>query len=231
MDIFLITITTFPCSLYTVLLGVVLIYWLIAIFGLVSVDLFNIDADVDADIDVDIDADIDVDVDSDIVVSSSGSALASVLMTFGLSGIPFTIVLSLILIWSWLGSFFGVRYLLPLIPGDSFKTISAIFLIIAVFIVAIIVTAICVRPFKGKFNSKKATTKVSLIGSTCEISSLNVSESYGQAILEDGGAGLILSVRSDIPNEFHKGSKAIIIGYDKNKDVFDIIAENELMKK
>ena len=47
--------------IYTLLLVLVLFYWLSVIAGGLDMNAFDIDLDVDADLDVDLDTDVDVD--------------------------------------------------------------------------------------------------------------------------------------------------------------------------
>ena len=87
MDNLLAVSTTFPTLLFSIALGIVLVYWLIGMIGIVDLDLSP-------------DIDLDLDIESDI------GGLAGFLLTFGLTGIPFTLVISIIVVICWLISFY-----------------------------------------------------------------------------------------------------------------------------
>ena len=49
-----------PANLvFTVMLGIVIIYWIMVILGALDVDFLDIDFDSDVDVDADVDADVD----------------------------------------------------------------------------------------------------------------------------------------------------------------------------
>ena len=75
--------TAFPTAIYTVLLGVVLVYWLLAIIGMVDFESSGID--------------LDIETHADAAVDDLGT-LASYVVAFGLHGVPFSIVVSLLVL-------------------------------------------------------------------------------------------------------------------------------------
>ena len=70
MQEFLTIILSMPTVVYTVLMGLMALYWVTVIMGAVDIDLFDLDADLDADIDLDADLDLDVDADIDVDVDA-----------------------------------------------------------------------------------------------------------------------------------------------------------------
>ena len=69
---------------FTVLLGLVLLYWITVIVGLLDLDLFDVDLDVDADVDVDVDVDVDAGAD----VPGVGGAGIATLRFFHVGTVP-----------------------------------------------------------------------------------------------------------------------------------------------
>ena len=88
-------------AFYSVLLCLVLLYWLTVFAGLLSMD--GLDFDVDVDVDVDVDLDVDVDADTD--VSASGGWLVGALEFFHIGRVPFIIILSFSALSMWVVSF------------------------------------------------------------------------------------------------------------------------------
>ena len=74
----------FPTAIYTALLGLVLFYWMLALLGVVDFESGGIDLDLQADTSVD-----------DL------GALAGFIVAFGLGGVPFSVVISLLILVAW----------------------------------------------------------------------------------------------------------------------------------
>ena len=99
--------TSFPTAIYTVLLGVVLVYWLLAIVGMVDFESSGIDLDIEAHADASAD---------DL------GAIASYVVAFGLSGVPFSIVVSLLVLVGWTLTFLAGVTVLAMCAGVAPKT-------------------------------------------------------------------------------------------------------------
>lgn len=205
---FLNIVSSFPTVVFTVLLGVILLYWLLAILGAVDIDVLDMDLDVDTDI-------------------SNVGGLTGLLSTLGLSGPPVTVTLSVLTILSWLFSYFSSAYLLVLVPWDMFREFIGAGLLVGCFIVSIPVTAQVIKPLKGLFVVHSAKSKSHFIGATCKITTLEVSETFGQAEIDDGQARIIVSVRANTPNALTKGDKAKVTSYDKEKGTYEVVLEEE----
>ena len=88
-----------PANLfYTVLLILVLLYWLSVFIGAMDIGAF----DVDLDMDVDVDVDMDIDVDSEVEVSSSGGNwFLEGLRFFNFGVLPFMVIMSFLILFMW----------------------------------------------------------------------------------------------------------------------------------
>lgn len=205
---FLNIVTSFPTVVFTVLLGVIFVYWLLAILGALDIDMLDLDVDVDADV-------------------SNVGGLTGFLSTLGLSGPPVTVILSVLIVSSWLLSYFASAYLLALVPWDIFHEFIGAGLLVACFIVSIPVTAQIIKPLKGLFKVHTAKSKSQFIGATCKITTLEVTDKFGQAEIDDGEAGIIVSVRSNTPNAFRKGDMAVVTSYDQDKNTYEVVPKEK----
>lgn len=61
-----------------------------------------------------------------------------------------------------------------------------------------------------------------LVGRTCRITTQEVTETFGQASFEDGGAGLLLSVRCPSPNPLTRGCAARIVAYNPSVGLYTV---------
>jgi hypothetical protein len=220
----------FPTVIWTALMGLVLAYWLFVILGALDLDLLEIDLDLDldadfdadldfdldADIDADIDADVDVDADADVDGATAPGALARVAVALGIGKVPVTILFSLFTLSGWTLSYFGVLYLSALL-GPA--TVRPLVLGVAIVLSVPLMGALA-HPLKGFFDTTTRRAGAELIGKVCVVTTGSVDDSFGQARMEDGGAGLLLRVRCESDNALGRGREALIIGHDREADVY-----------
>jgi hypothetical protein len=202
----------FPTVIYSTVLGVVVVYWLIGMLGLVDLGLAG-------------DADLELDVGSDVDVSVGG--LTGFMLTFGLTGVPFTLVISIVTLICWLISFYLQFYILNWLPdGWLFYLMGAIASFI-IFVISLPLTAIVIRPLKGMFKSVEATESHHLVGNSATIVTGTVSETFGQARLFNNGAEMLLDVRCDPEHILKKGDKVLLIEYLTEKYAYIVAPYSE----
>src|SRR5438045_2884706 len=64
-------------------------------------------------------------------------------------------------------------------------------------VLALPFTSIAVRPLARIFVPSHATKHENLVGKVCTVRTGTVTDRFGEALLEDGGAGLVVRVRVD----------------------------------
>lgn len=188
----------FPTVIYSVLLGIVVVYWIIGMLGVIDLDFSG-------------DVDVDIDVDADAGASVGG--LAGLFLTFGLTGVPFTLVISIIILVCWLISFYLQFYLLTWLPDGVLYYIAGVVSDIVVFFVSLPITAFIIRPLKGMFSSVETASSSNLIGKDATIVTGTVSDTFGQARLFNDGAEILVDVRCSPEHEMSAGDKVLVIEY------------------
>lgn len=231
MNELLVASLQFPTVVFTIALGIVLVYWLFVLIGALDIDLFGSDVDVDvsgaakgigdaltggakggaealhahAHADVG-DAGGDVDVDGDV----DGGGLWHVL---GLGDVPVTISASLITVVAWSGSLLAMRYL-------GVSGWITVLVLIAAFAIALPIAALLVRPLAPVFAIREGKTNADYVGHTCTITTGRVDAGFGQATIEDGGTVLDIAVRCEQPGALARGDKALIIEFDRDRQAY-----------
>jgi hypothetical protein len=195
----------FPTVIYTTLLGIVVVYWLVGMVGLIELDFSG---DVDIDIDVDADADISI------------GGLTGFMLTFGLTGIPFTLVISIVLLICWLISIYSQIYLFSLLPDGWFYYLLGAISAIVIFFISLPITAFIIRPLKGMFKSVETTTSNNLVGRDATIATGKVTTTFGQARVFNDGAEILLDVRCDKEHTLTMGDKVLLIKYLKESHTY-----------
>ena len=85
--------------------------------------------------------------------------------------------------------------------------------------IALLATKIITQPMLLLVDRTKMTQHYDLIGQTCEITTSEVSEDYGQARVTTSASPLVIDVRTRT-GVLHKGEDAQIVDYDDERHVF-----------
>jgi hypothetical protein len=228
----------FPTVVFTIVLGIVLVYWLFVLLGALDIDLFGGDVHVDVagaakgigDVltggakggaealhgHVDAGADVDGDLD--------GGGLWHGL---GLGDVPVTISVSLIVMLSWCGSLLVMHY----VAGTAGWQ-RAVVLVVAI-IIALPIAGLLVRPLAPVFAVKEGKSNADYIGHACTITTGSVDDSFGQATVEDGATVLVIQVRCEPRGKLARGDTALIIEFDQAREAYvvepsaDILAASD----
>jgi len=202
----------FPTVIYSTVLGVVVVYLLIGMLGLVDLGFSG-------------DADLELDLGSDVDVSIGG--LTGFMLTFGLTGVPFTLVISIVTLICWLISFYLQLYILNWLPDGWLYYLMGAIASFIIFVISLPLTAIVIRPLKGMFRSVEATESHHLVGNSATIVTGTVSETFGQARLFNNGAEMLLDVRCDPEHILKKGDKVLLIEYLTEKYAYIVAPYSE----
>ena len=124
----------YPTGIYSVFICVLILFWLFAIVGALDIDIISFDNDID--LDVDIDADIEI------------PGFVGLLHTLGFTGVPFTIVLTVLIFLAWVFSYLISAYVLPLVPTDLLKILVGTAALIGSFLLALPITSKIIAPLR-----------------------------------------------------------------------------------
>ncbi len=205
-------VTSFPTAIFTVLLIICMLYWIIAVLGMVDLDV------------------LDLDYDGDIDTADSTSAqegIAGLLLKFGLGGVPLTIVLTFISIFGWLFCYYGTYLLIPLIPTAALKIVASIGLLLISIYAAVMLTSLVIRPIRKLFSKLDIDETKHIIGQTVSVRSAIVNADRGEALLSVDGVDLLLNVRSMGDTEFKKNDQVVVIEKINENNLYRVIAKSE----
>lgn len=136
--------------------------------------------------------------------------------------VPTSIKLSLFVLFGWIFSFVGMI----VAPQVTVFTLGGFGLILAVAAVSVVLafgaTAMAVRPLSRLLVIPHATTRGELVGRVCTIMTQRVDESFGQAEVVVDSVPLLVQVRSNEPDTFRRGRKALIFQYDPIQEIFRV---------
>ncbi|MCT8264297.1 OB-fold-containig protein [Proteus terrae] len=208
MNLFFQNSLAFPSIIFSALLIIISFYWLCAAFGLLDIDLFNIDSELDINVDA--------------------TGVAGWLTKLGLAGIPVTIILTLFTLFGWFISYFTNYWIINAIETSFIRYLTGFIALIITSFIALNLTAICLKPIRKKLMSRNKPKSVhQLVGKLAIVRSAHVAENKGEAVLEDGGAGLILQIRAPETENIKRGDSVIIISYDASTHSYQVVTEDE----
>lgn len=219
MDPFYQNIASFPTIFFTFFLAVTVLYWLVAVLGFVNIDILDFDIP---------DADGTLDVNSGGELSNP-DVLAGLMLRFGLHGVPVTIIISLISLFGWLTCYYLVHFLLPFEASTMFRYLLGIPAVIGSLYIGVMITAQLIKPLRPLFRRAQQQTVKEILGQTAIVRTSRVDKGFGEAILEDGGAGLILKVRSAGEEIFGKDDRVVLLEHIKEENVYRVISEKEFL--
>lgn len=180
---------------YTVLLGMVLLYWLLVILGALDIDLG----------DFDLFSDVETDVDPEVVTEAGW--LSGVLQFLNLGQVPTMIVASFLIVSLWTGSMILNYYW-------SFSAVWISFaLFIPNFMLAGVVTHFCARPFARLFRelNHQGDEKLPMTGRIGKVITSEVNDHFGQVEIETEGAPLVISARAADGETYTKGDSVVVV--------------------
>lgn len=204
---------TLPTAIFSALLIPVILYWIVSLLGLFSLEMFEA-ADGLAD-----GAAEGLAEAGDGLTEAAEGDRPGLLRGFG--DVPRSISWSLIIFFAWLFSLLASIYL----PRYTEIAVQGLLIAGAVgalsLALAVAVTAVAIQPLRKAMQAGYGPTRHQLVGRVCTVKTQRVDGEFGQAELDDGSS--ILQVRSPGENDFTWGSRARIYEYDRAREVFYIL--------
>ncbi len=227
----------------TILLGLILLYWLTVILGALDMDFLNVevggsdveidmevdldaDVDIDADLDVDANADIDTDVDADAdtdVHTDAGASTAGAIISmnailgfFNLGKVPFMLLLSFFILPLWIISILVNHY------SHNESILFSLVLLIPNILVSLFVAKFLTAPFAAIYTkmSKNSSDNFKYQGKICKLL-MNIDDShFGQAEINHEGNIYRVNVIANLGASLQKGDTALVINYIKEKKCY-----------
>jgi len=215
MDPFYEICSSFPTIIFTILLIFCVFYWVLAVLGLVDIEI----------LDFDVPDSLDTSGLTDDL--SNLNVMSGLLLRLGLNGVPFTIVITALALIGWMLSFTVVYFTNPFIPGTLLEFLVGIPIFIGTLYVSAMVTAAIIKPLRPIFQSANQEVQKTILGQVAVVRTGRVDKNFGEAKVEDGGAGLIVKVRSYKDEEFKRGDKVVLLEHVTAENVYKVISEND----
>lgn len=236
---------SFPGVVYTVLLGVVLLYWLFVVVGAAGVDLLGDGASgghVDAG---------GAFEGGSLEGAAKGAAEGALgghgeaggegghhgglggggwVNALRLRSAPATLVVSLVVAFAWVGAVAAGLALDALEPPPWPRAALALLAATVAPLLALAPTSLLVRPLARVFVPRTAARgRHDFVGRVCTVRTSSVDASFGEAVLAERGADVIVRVRVDDGAALGRGDRALIVSFDEGRDAFAVTPFDELI--
>ena len=197
--VFITKISLYPTIIFTGLVMFVTLYWVVSLLGMTDMDSVDLG-----------DAGGDVDVSN---LSSTGF-FTGLMLKFGLYGVPLIIILSLISLIGWLLSYLYTSFLHQYFDSGILYYLFGTGALVFVLVVSMWLTGLIISPIRKNIAKIPKRNSSNNVGKIAVVRTLSVTDKHGEAVLNDGGAGLILKIRSDInDNSLKQGDKVVLVEY------------------
>ncbi len=229
MDI-LSELSQLPTGIFTVLMGLVVLYWILFLIGSLDLDFLGGAEGLDGAAEGAAEAAAEGAAEAAAEAASEGAAEGAVglLHALKLRTVPVTIALSFIAFFAWVLSWIGMRTLGALLPD----VLAQILVFVVAALGGVVAASFAVRPFARLFRDNHATRDAHLVGKVVTITTGRVDARFGQATCETGGASLILEVRArpgSAGQKLTRGDQGLLIDYDGAARVFYVEPADPLL--
>ena len=180
----------------TILLILVLLYWIVAIIGVLDLEFLDFDLEG---------------------VDGAGPFF-SLSLFLNIGKVPFGLVISLLVINFWM-----LSMLVYLVPIEVHGPLSLLVLVVPL-IVAFFVTKLELIPLRMFFkNANMDSEKESqVLGASCQLMCDLKDGRLGQARIKRNGASIVINVKTEVEESFEKGELALVSSKDQEKNIYYI---------
>ena len=190
-------------AVYSTLLVVTCVYWLVVILGVIDLDTLDLNLDVDADVD----AGLDVDGDGDFGAATSQGGF-SWLAYFNVAEVPIMFFATIVVLVMWIVSLQVNRWL-DVWGVEHYRGWLAVGLALPNFVFAMHVAKFLLYPVKRMNRRKQQITR--LDGKTCLVTTLEVTSEFGRCEMPKEEGSLILEARTRNGEVLKKGEPAVVL--------------------
>ncbi|WP_304639431.1 OB-fold-containig protein [Pseudomonas sp.] len=209
MNLFLQTALSFPVVLLSALLCLAILYWIVVALGLVDIDL------------------LDFNLDGAESGFSNAEGLGGLLLKLGFRDVPVTLLFTLLTFFAWLFAYFIELLALRFVPLGWLRYPVGLAVLVGCVMLALPLVRIVSAPLRPLFRKFNSDTTRSVLGQTAVVRSGRVTTSNGEALLENGGAGLILRIRAEESLGFKRGDRVVLLEYLQAEHAYRVISEDE----
>lgn len=195
--VFITKISLYPTVVFTGLVMFVTLYWVVSLLGMTDMDTVELGES-----------------GSEVSNLTSTGFFTGLMLKFGLYGVPLIVILSLISLIGWVLSYLYTSFLHQYFDSGLLYYVFGTGALIFVLVISMWLTGLLVSPIRKNIANIPKRNAASNLGKIAIVRTLSVTDKHGEAELHDGGAGLILKIRSDANASLLKqGDEVVLVEY------------------
>mgnify|MGYP006280147001 FL=1 len=181
----------------SMLLMIVIFYWLSMILGVFSVDV------------IDFDLDFDLDCSSNLYFDGG----VKIIKFLNIGAVPIMIYGTILFLVLW------VLSMLVYYTNISPQSFGGFLIFGQNIIIAVLLTKALTEPLTGFFAAMEDSSSVEIVGKDCVLKSTINAENIGQAEIMVDGYPIVINVKS-VGDTILKGSAAVVVSKVEEKDLY-----------
>jgi len=228
-----------PTGVFTVLLAFILLYWIVFMLGAIDIDALG---GADGAVEGALEGAVEGAVEGALESAAEGAAeaalggaaeggaeaglgpIAGLVSALRLRSVPVTVLLSFVVLIGWTLSYFGMRWLDPLLPAPF----AALLVTLGATAGGVLGASLAIRPFARVFESAPGRRRRDLIGELAVITTGHVDRRFGQARCDVAGATLLIDVRALRDERIPRGQEVLIVDYDDDAHAYLVEASTDM---
>lgn len=230
----------FPSIVWTVLVGVASAYWLLAMVGVLGTDVLDggteavaeagAEALAEAGTEALAEAGTEAGPTASVDAAADGLSALTLLGSFRRRKAPMTVKLSLYFVLGWFVTVMTSYYAGDLLSAILPARVWGAALLGLTALLCLPLTALFTLPFDPAFKTHNGPHNRDFIGRVAEVRTGRVDSNFGQALVSDGGAGLLVEVRCSGSAQLTRGQRALLLDYDAGSGVYEVEAYDAILK-
>jgi len=219
---------------FTILLLLVVLYWVLMILGALDLDFLHADVDADVDVDVDMDADVDVDGGVDVHGDVDGGlgegsppvhAFTAVLQFFYVGKVPMMVLMTILVLSLWMISLAANHILNPWNSALLGLAIAGGNIVVSAMILKAVGSPLA-RLFHGLYEDPNRPK--SAIGRVGKVLSAEITaQRMGHVEVTGTGAPLVLNAVAEGEQVLQRGDEAVVLERSADRGVY-IVSQVDL---
>jgi hypothetical protein len=209
MNLFLQTSLSFPVVMLSFVLCIAILYWLGVAIGVLDVDL------------------LDFNINGAESSLSKAEGLGGLLLKVGFKDLPVTLLLTLLIFFSWIFCYFIELLALRFVPLGWLRYPVGVAVAIGCILLALPLVRFVSAPLRPLFRKINRDTTRSVIGQVVTVRSGRVTLTNGEATMDDGGAGLVLRIRAEEALNLQRGDRVVLLEYLQAEHAYRVVTEKE----
>lgn len=195
--VFITKISLYPTVVFTGLVMFVTLYWVVSLLGMTDMDTVELGES-----------------GSEVSNLTSTGFFTGLMLKFGLYGVPLIVILSLVSLIGWVLSYLYTSFLHQYFDSGLLYYVFGTGALIFVLVISMWLTGLLISPIRKNIANIPKRNAASNLGKIAIVRTLSVTDKHGEAELHDGGAGLILKIRSDADASLLKqGDEVMLVEY------------------